>query len=459
MAEPSGSGAKTGIPVFVMLPLSILNKQHEVNYGKEPADKNKSEGELTRDLKTLQSNGVRGVMVDCWWGRVEAAGPGQYNWDGYKNLFSIVKAANLELHVVMSFHACVENGVETIPLPGWVKRDGEKKDLFYKDAQDNPSTEYLSWAVDKEYVLEDQNGNPVSPLKVYEDFMNGFNTHMVDYFDKRDEKGIITMIEVGLGPSGELRYPAYRFPWKFPGVGEFQCYDEYMMGEWKKEAKSQNLQLPQDVGYNSEPDQTLFFQAQPEQPETSLINGPRYWNDNGKSFLTWYSEKLVAHGKGVLKKAKDVFKSRNVKIAAKVPGIHWWYDDESHAAEATAGLFNGVPNHLSVYKSIADTLEVLSATFILTCAELTTAGEKYANASCNPEALVEQVLGVAKDSKVSRACENALAAYDKDSYDRIINVAFHHNISYFTYMRLDSTLMGQPCLDDFKDFVGGMKGT
>jgi len=96
------------------------------------------------------------------------------------------------------------------------------------------------------------------------------------------------------------------------------------MGEWKKEAKSQNLQLPQGVGpqtsgeYNSKPDQTLFFQDQPEQPETSLIYGPRYWDNYGKSFLTWYSGYLVAHGKGVLLKAKDVFKSRNVKIAAKV---------------------------------------------------------------------------------------------------------------------------------------------
>jgi len=75
----------------------------------------------------------------------------------------------------------------------------------------------------------------------------------------------------------------------------------------------------------------------------------------------------------------------------QVPGIHWWYDRNSHAAEATAGLFNGVPDNLSVYKSIADTLEVLSATFILTCAELSTAGQQKFNAFCNPEKLVKQV--------------------------------------------------------------------
>jgi beta-amylase len=97
-----------------------------------------------------------------------------------------------------------------------------------------------------------------------------------------------------------------------------------MMARWKEEAKSQNLQLPQGVGpqtageYISKPEQTLFFQDQPEQPETSLIYGPRYWDDYGKSFLTWYSGNLIVHGKGVLQIAKNVFQSRNVKIAAKV---------------------------------------------------------------------------------------------------------------------------------------------
>lgn len=50
---------------------------------------------------------------------------------------------------------------------------------------------------------------------------------MKNYFAKSPETKGITTIEVGLGPSGELRYPAYRLPWKFdppppPGVGEFQ---------------------------------------------------------------------------------------------------------------------------------------------------------------------------------------------------------------------------------------------
>ena len=37
-----------------------------------------------------------------------------------------------------------------------------------------------------------------------------------------------------MGPAGELRYPAYPEGdgrWRFPGVGEFQCYDAYMLAD------------------------------------------------------------------------------------------------------------------------------------------------------------------------------------------------------------------------------------
>lgn len=47
----------------------------------------------------------------------------------------------------------------------------------------------------------------------------------------------ISDICIGCGPCGELRYPSYpenrREPtgsqWRFPGVGEFQCYDKYSL--------------------------------------------------------------------------------------------------------------------------------------------------------------------------------------------------------------------------------------
>jgi len=54
--------------------------------------------------------------------------------------------------------------------------------------------------------------------------MSKFTESMAKYFQKPDKNsGRITMIEVGLGPSGELRYPAYRLnSTPIEGVGAFQ---------------------------------------------------------------------------------------------------------------------------------------------------------------------------------------------------------------------------------------------
>ena len=52
-------------------------------------------------------------------------------------------------------------------------------------------------------------------------------------------EGIISEIEVGLGPCGELRYPyPERHGWKYPSIGEFQCYDRYLMKNLTQAAKA-----------------------------------------------------------------------------------------------------------------------------------------------------------------------------------------------------------------------------
>lgn len=47
----------------------------------------KREKALEVGLQTLRQAGVEGVMVDVWWGIVENAGPGQYDFSAYKRLF------------------------------------------------------------------------------------------------------------------------------------------------------------------------------------------------------------------------------------------------------------------------------------------------------------------------------------------------------------------------------------
>lgn len=60
------------------------------------------------------------------------------------------------------------------------------------------------------------------PLQVYFDYMRSFRVEFDEFF----AEGIISEIEVGLGPCGELRYPSYpaQHGWKYPGIGEFQVH-------------------------------------------------------------------------------------------------------------------------------------------------------------------------------------------------------------------------------------------
>lgn len=56
---------------------------------------------LRRELETLKKQaGVDGVMVDCWWGIVEATFPLHYDWAAYRQLFTIVRDTSLKLQVL-----------------------------------------------------------------------------------------------------------------------------------------------------------------------------------------------------------------------------------------------------------------------------------------------------------------------------------------------------------------------
>lgn len=54
---------------------------------------------ILKQLRVLKSANVDGVMVDCWWGIVEAHAPQEYNWNGYKRLFQMVRELKLKLQV------------------------------------------------------------------------------------------------------------------------------------------------------------------------------------------------------------------------------------------------------------------------------------------------------------------------------------------------------------------------
>ncbi|XP_026379712.1 beta-amylase 2, chloroplastic-like isoform X2 [Papaver somniferum] len=431
------------VPVYVMLPLGIINSKSELV---DPDG-------LLKQLRTLKSINVDGVMVDCWWGIVEAHAPQEYNWYGYKRLFQLVRDLNLKLQVVLSFHECGGNVGDDvcIPLPHWVAEVGRNNpDIFFTDKEGRRNPECLSWGIDKERVLRGR-----TAVEVYFDYMRSFRVEFDEFF----QQGVISEIEVGLGPCGELRYPSYpvKHGWRYPGIGEFQCYDKYLMKNLTNAAEARGHSFwahgPENAGcYTSQPHETGFF-----------CDGGDYDSYYGRFFLNWYSQILIEHADRVLSLAKLAFEGTS--IAVKLSGVHWWYKTASHAAELTAGFYNSC--NRDGYSAIAAMLKKHEAALNFTCVELRTLdqAEDFPEALADPEGLVWQVLNAAWDASIPVASENALVCYDREGYNKILENAKPLNdpdgrhLVAFTYLRLSSYLMEEPNFEEFAHFVKKMHGT
>ncbi|KAJ6815428.1 beta-amylase [Iris pallida] len=256
------------VPVYVMLQLGVVNAD---NVFENPEA-------LREQLKQLRAAYVDGVKVDVWWGIIEGNGPKKYDWRAYRNLFQMIKEEDLKLQAVMSFHQCGGNVGDnvTIQLPKWVRDIGDTyPDIYYTNRRGSTDEEYLSIGADLENIFQGRCG-----LMLYGDFMMSFRENMSDYLDS----GMITQIEVGIGPCGELRYPSYpqNQGWVFPGIGEFQCYDNNLREGFKASAQyagHPEWDLPDDAGeYNDVPSDTNFFGAD-----------GTYLTEKGIFFLKWYS--------------------------------------------------------------------------------------------------------------------------------------------------------------------------
>ncbi|KAM7275703.1 hypothetical protein ACFE04_017569 [Oxalis oulophora] len=430
------------VPVNVMLPLGIINMKCELV---DPDG-------ILKKLRFLKSINVDGIMVDCWWGVVEAHSPQEYNWSGYKRLFQIVRELKLKIQVVMSFHECGGNVGDDvcIPLPHWIAEIGRSNpDIYFTDREGRRNHECLSWGIDKERVLRGR-----TAVEVYFDYMRSFRIEFDEYF----EDGIISMVEVGLGPCGELRYPSspVKHGWRYPGIGEFQCYDQYLLKSLRKAAEMRGhcfwARGPENAGsYNSQPNETGFF-----------CDGGDYDGYYGRFFLNWYSQVLVDHGDRVLSLAKLAFEG--TCIAAKLSGIHWWYKTASHASELTAGIYN--PCNRDGYAIISTMLKKHGAALDFTCPEshmLNQHGD-FHEALADSEGLAWQVLNSAWDHCVPVASESAVPCHSRLGYNKILDNAKPLNdpdgrhLLSFTYLRLSPELMERQNFLEFERFIKRMHG-
>lgn len=440
-------GVRGGVPVFVMLPLDTVSMNNTLNRRRA----------LDASLLALKSAGVEGVMMDVWWGIVEKDGPQQYNWSAYQELIDMVRKHGLKVQAVMSFHQCGGNVGDScnIPLPPWVLEEVRKNpDLAYTDKAGRRNSEYISLGADNVPALKGR-----TPVQCYADFMRSFRDNFDDFLGD-----FIVEIQCGMGPAGELRYPSYpesEGRWRFPGIGEFQSYDKYMIASLKANAQkvgkpAWGFSGPHDAGsYNQWPEEAGFFKKD-----------GTWSSEYGQFFLEWYSEMLLAHGERILSQATGIFRGTGAIISGKVAGIHWHYGTRSHAAELTAGYYN--TRTRDGYSPIAQMFAKYGVTLNFTCIEMRDF-EQPSHALCSPEGLVRQVALATRKAGISMAGENALPRFDNSAHEQIVRKSRllmnekgdcqeeYEPMSAFTFLRMCESLFHSENWRLFVPFVRHME--
>ena len=181
----------------------------------------------------------------------------------------------------------------------------------------------------------------------------------------------------------------------------------------------------------------------------------------------WYFQQLLNHGKDVLSAAQQIFPPAGVGIAAKVSGIHWWYDSHSHPAEVTAGYDNTDFNDayldvtnisFKLTRKIAQMFSAVNASFDFTCLEKNGDDD---NCKSIPQDLVKQAIEASQKAGVLFDGENALPLCDPNCYeggfDQIVQSSSEYGrIERFTYLRLDQNLLDGNNWNIFTNFVNKM---
>ncbi|PKA62266.1 Inactive beta-amylase 9 [Apostasia shenzhenica] len=428
---PSASkGAGTGpVQLFVGLPLDAVSNCNTINHARA----------IAIGLRALKLLGVDGVELPVWWGIVQPdlSTSGAGNWSSYLALAGLVLEAGLRLRVSLNLHS---SETPAIPLPRWISRIIEANpDILCAGRSGLRCRDCLSFAVDELPVLDGR-----TPIKVYEDFFLSFRSAFSELFGNT-----VTDISVGLGPNGELRYPSSqqlagrRRP---DAIGEFQCYDKYMLADLKKHAEESGNPLwglggPHDAPeYNQAPDSSGFFRE----------NGGSWQTPYGDFFLSWYSEQLLLHGDRLLSVASKVFDDLPVRLSAKVPLLHYWHRSRSRPAELISGFYN--TEGRDGYEAIANMFSRNSVTMIVPGLDLADGDERQELLS-SPELLLSQIMTACKRHRVRVSGENSLLS--RDGFYRIKKHLLSENsqVESYTHQRMGAHFFSPEHFPLFTEFV------
>lgn len=443
----SESSKHKRVPIYVMLPVDTFGIDTS---GAPRIRKLKA---LTISLKALKLAGIHGIAVEVWWGIIESS-PFAYNWSLYEELFNLISETGLKLQVALSFHSNMHlsSGGRGVSLPHWIREIGHlNKDIYYQDQHGFSYDDYLTLGVDHHPLFCGR-----TALQCYEDFMFSFMNKFKSFMGT-----LIEEVSVGLGPCGELRYPSHPFGdgrWQFPGIGEFQCYDKYMMDDLKMAACQEGKphwgnKGPQNAGcYNSFPSGVPFF----EEGEESFLS------DYGQFFLEWYSDRLIRHADAILAIAANMLEKclendqNSVLLVAKIGVVYWWYQTVSHPAELTAGYYNTALR--DGYDPLASLLSRHGAALQISGFEMLDS-EIPPSYLCSPEGLLQQIRAASEKRIIHLTGRNSYERFDKAGLLQIHTNCYHSHaeaVRSFTYFRMNDKIFRVENWNNFVPFVRKM---
>ncbi|WOK93572.1 chloroplast beta-amylase [Canna indica] len=417
-SSPAMKNKAEPVRIFVGLPLDTVSAGNEINHSKA----------IAAGLRALALLGVHGVDLPISWGVASNSG----DWSSYLTIANMARDAGLRLRVSLHLHA---DRRPSLPLPQPVDRAvAANPDLLFTDRSGRRRPDCLSFAVEDLPVLDGK-----TPMEAYEEFFQSFRVAFADFIGST-----ITNITIGLGANGELCYPSFPPTGDnpFTGVGEFQCYDKYMLADLKRYAEESGNPLwglsgPHDAPeYNQSPYFGNFFKD----------HGGSWETPYGQFFLSWYSGKLLSHGDRLLSIASKVFGNLPVTLSAKVPLLHQWHNTRSRPAELTAGFFN--TDDRDGYEAVAQMFAKNSCTMIIPGMDLAVGDQ-----------LVSQIMQACKRHGVRLSGENSsiiiagTAVFSKIKEHILANNSV---LDSFTYQRMGAEFFSPEHWPLFTQFVRSM---
>lgn len=312
-------------------------------------DDEKQWSDFIRQLKIAKKIGINAISIDVWWGIVERNADNQFDWNYYDKIISVIESAGLQWVPIMSFHRCggyIGEACNAL-IPDWVwtnyQNNGvSREDMLYRSENDDYNDEAVSLWQDALVINQ------------YIEFMNAFEDHYANNASNIDE------INISMGPSGELRYPAYnpRDPrCDYPTRGCFQAYSTAAKKDFIRFAQNKYLDIKTlNLAWNT--NLSDFNEVSPPDDGTphdgrasEFVASNQYIElQYGRDFIDWYHQSLVDHGSRMIEAGLKAFNGAfsKIEIGLKIPGIHWQMSPNSPHPRITEMAVGLIPSSVDV---------------------------------------------------------------------------------------------------------------